>query len=105
VALLGKLTYDDIVAYTIAKSVALEQIEARVKVVFDKMEEIIAMLDRGQLAIPDAELARTAATILNFKYRSLSHIMILDKPDISRDIEEADRLYSTLANMFELNQR
>jgi uncharacterized Rmd1/YagE family protein len=95
----------DIIAYAIAKSVALEQIEARVEVVFDKMEDIIAMLDRGQLAIPDSELAKTAATILNFKYRSLSHIMILDKPDITWDIEEADRLYSTLANMFELNQR
>jgi len=97
--------YVDIIAYTIAKSVALEQIEARVDIVFDAMEEIIARLDRGQLAVPDAQLARTAATILNFKYRSLSHIMILDKPDITWDIEEADRLYSTLANLFELSQR
>jgi required for meiotic nuclear division protein 1 len=97
--------YVDIIAYTIAKSVALEQIEARVEIVFDTMEEIIAMLDRGQLAIPDSELARTAAAILNFKYHSLSHIMILDKPDITWDIEEADRLYSTLANLFELSQR
>lgn len=94
-----------IIAHAIAKSVALEQIEARVDIVFDKMEEIIAKLDRGQLAVPDAELARTAATILNFKYRSLSHIMILDKPDVTWDSEEADRLYSTLANLFELNQR
>jgi len=97
--------YIDTIAYTVAKSVALEQIEARVEIVFDKMEEIIAMLDRGQLAVPDTQLARTAATILNFKYRSISHIMILDKPDITWDIEEADRLYSTLANLFELNQR
>ena len=48
--------YVDIIAYTIAKSVALEQIEARVEIVFDKMEEIIAMLDRGQLAISDNEV-------------------------------------------------
>ena len=97
--------YVDIIAHTIAKSVALEQIEARVDIVFDKMEEIIAKLDRGQLAVPDTDLAQTSATILNFKYRSLSHIMILDKPDITWDIEEADRLYSTLANLFELKQR
>lgn len=97
--------YVDIIAYTLAKSVALEQVEARVEIVFDTMEEIIAKLDRGQLAVPDRELARTAATILNFKYRSLSHIMILDKPDVTWDIEEADRFYSTLANFFELNQR
>ncbi len=95
----------DIIAYTIAKSVALEQIESRVEVVFDKMEEIIARLDQGKLAVPDAEIAKTAATILNFKYRSISHIMILDKPDVTWDIEEADKLYSTLANLFELQQR
>lgn len=95
----------DIIASIIAKSVALEQIEARVDIVFDKMEEIIARLDRGQLAVPDTKLARTAATILGFKYRSLSHIMILDKPDVTWDSEEADHLYSTLANLFELNQR
>lgn len=97
--------YVDIIAYTLAKSVALEQIEARVEIVFDKMEEIIARLDQGKLALPDAQLAKTAATILNFKYRSISHIMILDKPDITWDIEETDRLYSTLANLFELHQR
>jgi uncharacterized Rmd1/YagE family protein len=95
----------DIIAYTIAKSVALEQIESRVDVVFDKMEEIIARLDQGKLTIPDAQLAKSAATILNFKYRSISHIMILDKPDITWDREEADKLYSTLANLFELHHR
>jgi uncharacterized Rmd1/YagE family protein len=95
----------DIIAYTIAKSVALEQIEARVDVVFDTMEEIIARLDQGKLAVPDRELAKSAATILNFKYRSIAHIMILDKPDITWDSEEADRFYSTLANLFELQQR
>jgi required for meiotic nuclear division protein 1 len=95
----------DIIAYTIAKSVALEQIESRVDVVFDTMEEIIARLDQGNLAIPDKELAKSAATILNFKYRSISHIMILDKPDATWDSDEADRLYSTLANLFELQQR
>ncbi len=95
----------DIIAYAIAKSVALEQIESRVDIVFDKMEEIIARLDQGKLAVPDAELAKSAATILNFKYRSISHIMILDKPDVTWDSEEADRLYSTLSNLFELHQR
>lgn len=97
--------YVDIIAYTLAKSVALEQIEALLDVVFDRMEEIIARLDRGELAVPDSQLAKTASSILNFKYRSISHIMILDKPDITWEIEEADRLYSTLANMFELQQR
>lgn len=97
--------YVDIIAYTLAKSIALEKIEALLDVVFDRMEEIIARLDRGELALPDSQLAKTASSILNFKYRSISHIMILDKPDITWEIEEADRLYSTLSNMFELQQR
>jgi uncharacterized Rmd1/YagE family protein len=97
--------YVDIIAYTLAKSVALEQIESLLDVVFDRMEEVIARLDRGALTVPDRQLAKTASSILNFKYRSISHIMILDKPDITWEIEEADRLYSTLSNLFELQQR
>lgn len=100
-----KTAYVDIIAYTLAKSVALEKIEALLDVVFDRMEEIIARLDRGELAVPDSQLAKTASSILNFKYSSISHVMILDKPDITWEIEEADRLYSTLANLFELQQR
>lgn len=100
-----KHAYVDIIAYTLAKSVALEKIEALLDVVFDRMEEIIARLDRGELAVPDRQLAKTASSILNFKYRSISHVMILDKPDITWEVEEADRLYSTLANLFELQQR
>jgi uncharacterized Rmd1/YagE family protein len=97
--------YVDIIAYTLAKSVALEQIEALLDVVFDRMEETIARLDRGALTVPDSQLAKTASSILNFKYRSISHVMILDKPDITWDREEADRLYAALANLFELQQR
>jgi len=101
----AKTAYVDIIAYTLAKSVALEQIEAVLEVVFDRMEEIIARLDRGELAVPDKQLAKTASSILNFKYRSISHVMILDKPDITWEVEEADRLYSSMANLYELQQR
>jgi uncharacterized Rmd1/YagE family protein len=95
----------DIIAFVIAKSVALERIEEQVDKVLDEMEGLITLLDRGELGIPDKRLAKLASKILNFTFRSLSHIMILDKPDITWDSAEADRLYSTLANLFELNQR
>lgn len=57
------------------------------------------------LGIPDKRLAKLASKILNFKYRSISSIMVLDKPDITWDNPEADRLYLTMANLFELSQR
>ena len=95
----------DIIAFVIAKSVALERIEEQVDTVLDEMEVLIAQLGQGKLNIPDKRLALLASKILNFKYRSISFIMVLDKPDITWDNQEADRLYLTMANLFELNQR
>ncbi|HEU0265343.1 MAG TPA: RMD1 family protein, partial [Geobacterales bacterium] len=95
----------DIIAIVIAKSVALERIEEQVDLVLDEMEGTIARLERGKLGIPDDQLAKLASTILNFKYRSISSIMVLDKPDITWENTEADRLYLTMASLFELNQR
>jgi required for meiotic nuclear division protein 1 len=95
----------DIIAFVIAKSVALERIEEQVGKVLDEMEGLIALLDQGKLGIPDKRLAKLASKILNFKYRSLAYIMVLDKPDITWDNPEADRLYLTMANLFELRQR
>jgi uncharacterized Rmd1/YagE family protein len=99
------LAFMDIVCFVIAKSVALERIEERVDQVFDEVEVIIANLGRGKLELPDRVMARLASSILSFKYTSIAHIMVLDKPDITWDNPEADRLYTTLAGLFELDQR
>ena len=95
----------DIVAFVIAKSVALERIEEQVDMVLDEMEGVIALLDQGKLSIPDKRLANLASKILNFKYRSIAYIMVLDKPEITWENQEADRFYMTMANLFELSQR
>ncbi len=95
----------DIICFVIAKSVALERIEARVDTVLDEMEGLIAQLDAGKLSIPDRRLAKLASSILNFKYASIAQIMVLDKPEITWDNPDADRLYQTMANLFELSQR
>jgi len=95
----------DIVAFVIAKSVALECIEEQVDQVLDEMEGFIALLGVGKLGITDKRLAKLASKILNFKYRSIAFIMILDKPEITWDNQEADRLYQTMDNLFELNLR
>jgi len=86
-------------------SVALERIEERIDVVFDEVEGLIANLGRGKLELPDRDMARLASSILSFKFTSIAHIMVLDKPDITWDNPEADRLYTTMASLFELNQR
>jgi uncharacterized Rmd1/YagE family protein len=97
--------YLDIICFVIAKSVALERIEERIDVVFDEVEVLIANLGRGRLELPDRDMARLASSILSFKFTSIAHIMVLDKPDITWDNPEADRLYTTMAGLFELSQR
>lgn len=94
-----------IICFVIAKSVALERIEERLDQVLDEVEGFFTRLDRGWLRITDTRLARMASTILSFKYASLAHIMVLDKPESTWENEEADRLYRTMANLFELSQR
>jgi uncharacterized Rmd1/YagE family protein len=97
--------FHDIICFVIAKSVALERIEERLDQVLDEVEGFITRLERGWLTITDRRLARMASSILSFKYTSLASIMILDKPDSTWESDEADRLYLTMANLFELNQR
>jgi required for meiotic nuclear division protein 1 len=95
----------DIICFVIAKSVALERIEERVDAVVDEVEGLIARLGKGKMDLPDSDMARLASSILSFKYTSIAHIMVLDKPDITWDNAEADSLYRTMASLFELNQR
>ena len=95
----------NIISFVIAKSVALERIEEQVDLVLDEMEDVIKLLERGKLALPDRKLARLASSILNFKYKSIAHIMVLDKPEITWDNADLDQLYGRMANLFELSQR
>lgn len=95
----------DTICFVIAKSVALERIEERVDQVLDEMEAVIALLDRGKLGISDRRLSKLAANVLTYKYQSISHIMVLEKPEFTWENPVADRLYQTMANIFELNQR
>jgi len=95
----------DIICFVIAKSVALERIEERVDAVVDEVEGLISRLGKGKLDLPDSHMARLASSILSFKYTSIAHIMVLDKPDITWENAEADSLYRTMASLFELNQR
>jgi uncharacterized Rmd1/YagE family protein len=93
------------VCLVLAKSVALERIEQRLDRVFDEIEHLIDYLSKGRLRYPDERMAKLASMILSLQYTSLSHVMVLDKPEVTWENVDADRLYAKLANMFELTQR
>lgn len=97
--------YLELVAMVIAKSVALEKIEAMLDQIGDKVEEMIDQLEQGKTNFSNKQIAKTTSDILRFQYTTISYIMILDKPDSTWDSSSANDFYDSMAEFFELNDR
>lgn len=95
----------EILSTVLAKSVALESVESDIEVLLDDVEVIIVRLQNGNLNYRDDTLANTSARILRFKYKTLSTIMLLDKPDITWNNEGAEELHREMSHLFELGDR
>lgn len=95
----------EIVSTILAKSVSLEKNEIEVDTLLDRIENVVNNLNRGELGVSDEELAKMSARILSFKLNTISHIMLLDNPDITWNNEEASALYDELSVLFELKER
>jgi uncharacterized Rmd1/YagE family protein len=95
----------EIVTGILAKSVALEKIEASINKLLDDVEKIVGYLHKGYLSISDERLGRLSAQILGFKLDTISYIMLLDKPAITWNNNMAAELYDELSTIFELSDR
>lgn len=95
----------DIVSTVLAKSVALEKIEMEISRLLDEIEDVVNNLYQGQLTVSDEKLARMSASILGFKLSTISYIMLLDKPAITWNNENAGELFEQLNTLFELTDR
>jgi uncharacterized Rmd1/YagE family protein len=95
----------DIVSTVLAKSVALEKIEMEISRLLDEIEDVVNNLYQGQLAVSDEKLARMSASILGFKLSTISYLMLLDKPAITWNNENAGELFNELTTLFELTDR
>lgn len=95
----------EIVATVLAKSVSLEKNENQVNSLLDGFENVVNDLQGGKLGVSDEELAKMSGRILSFKLNTISYIMLLDKPDITWNNEEAAALYEELSELFELKDR
>jgi uncharacterized Rmd1/YagE family protein len=95
----------EIIATVLAKSVALEKIEADIDLLLDDIEEIVHFLEQGKLNVSDDKLAKMSAKILGYKFNTISYIRLLDKPDITWVNEAASQLFAELSALFELDDR
>lgn len=92
-------------AVVLAKSVALERIEADISKMLDEFEPIIRKLEAGNLNLKEKKIAELSARVLNFKFNTISYVMLLDEPDITWNSQDASDLYHKLSKVFELNDR
>ena len=95
----------DIVATILAKSVALEKIEMEISTLLDDIEDVVNALHQGKLSVSDDKLAKMSASILEFKLSTISNIMLLDKPVITWNNENASDLFDELVILFEIKDR
>lgn len=94
-----------VLATVLARSVALERVEASLETVLDQSEKRIEALEHGQLRGADANLARDAGAVLRLEHESIHYLGLPDKPEFTWSDPDADALYSQLARQFELRER
>lgn len=94
-----------ILATVLSKSIALEKIEYDIDILSDDVEKIIELLDKGILKLKDESLSKISAKVLRNKYHTLSYITLLEKPDITWENEEAEKLFIKSSDLFELEDR
>ncbi|WP_069998022.1 RMD1 family protein [Cellulosilyticum sp. I15G10I2] len=92
-------------AITLAKSVALERNELQIEQILNQAESLIERLENGKTRMADKKLGMISASILRHEYDSVSYVLILDKPDITWTVSDANAYYEKLSIIFELADR
>jgi uncharacterized Rmd1/YagE family protein len=95
-----------VIADVLAKNVALSRDEREIAKVIEVVEPFAATLARtGRSPSNRREILRTIGQALLAHHRISGRIEIEEKPDILWDHPELDRLYSRLADEYELKER
>ncbi len=94
-----------VVAQVLAKSALLTYYEERVASVFDRVEGLAAQLRDTTVPASGRELVREIGDVLLIRTRMVGRVEVSEKPEITWDDAELDRLYERLATEFELRDR
>lgn len=93
------------VAVAMAKSAVLSHYEQRVAQVFDRIEDMAHRLRHGSGPRRGGNLMREIGEVLLTQARTVGRVEVTEKPEITWDRPELDRLYDRLAREFELYDR
>ena len=93
------------VANALAKSVVLAHYETQIAPIIDRVEKVALDLQAGLSAAHHAELLREIGNVMLIESRTVGRIEVAEKPDITWENAEIDRLYERLASDLELRER
>jgi uncharacterized Rmd1/YagE family protein len=94
-----------VVASVLAKSAVLGDYEGEVAAVFERIEPFAAELRGGGLTRGGRALLRELGDVLSIQSRMVGRAEVGEKPEITWDAPELDRLYEKLAKEYELRDR
>ncbi len=93
-----------IIALVVSQSVGLEKYEQDLNVHFDKSQQLLD-LTQSYALLKRSKLIEFARTLMNIQHGMVSDLLLLDKPNILWDNEEAEKLYNRLSSTLELKDR
>jgi required for meiotic nuclear division protein 1 len=94
-----------VVSNVLAKSTVLAHYEGRVASVFDRIEGLAEDLRRGIHPARGRELLGEIGDVLLIQTQTVGRVEVTEKPEITWDQPELDRLYERLAAEYELRDR
>lgn len=94
-----------VVAGALAKSAVLAYYEMALNQVFDRIESLAEGLRHGRRRVGDRELLREIGEVLMTQSKMVGRVEVAEKPEITWDHPEFDRLYERLAVEYELRDR
>jgi uncharacterized Rmd1/YagE family protein len=95
-----------VVAHVLAKSCVLGYYERSVADAFDRIEQLADRLSRGESpARAKKDVLNEIGNVLLILTRTVGRVEVTEKPEITWDDAELDRLYQRLATEYELRDR
>jgi uncharacterized Rmd1/YagE family protein len=94
----------NIIALAVAQSVGLEKYENKLDILFAKSRGIIEQAS-DLISIRRGHLMEFAKHLVLTRHDMVSNLLLLDKPNILWDNEEAESLYNSLTLILELHDR
>lgn len=94
----------NIIALAVAQSVGLEKYEKKLDILFAKSRGIIEQTN-NLISIRRSHIMEFAKHLVLTRHDMVSNLLLLDKPNILWDNEEAESLYNSLTLVFELYDR